>query len=119
MPITENIGNLGKLKDAVTLKRSILTAKPDIEGRDFYPLLAEVGSDGCRGCPSSGRSVPQLCYYKHHRWMVTVVVTLPDILPCVLRAGMGPLGKGSSSPEFWRNIQRYWILRRICRSINC
>jgi hypothetical protein len=43
MPITENIGNLGKLKDAVTLKRSILTAKPDIEGRDFYPLLAEVG----------------------------------------------------------------------------
>jgi hypothetical protein len=43
MPITENIGNLGKLKDAVTLKRGILTAKPDIEGRDFYPLLAEVG----------------------------------------------------------------------------
>jgi hypothetical protein len=43
-PITENIGNLGKLKDAVTLKRSILTAKPDIEGRDFYPLLAEVGN---------------------------------------------------------------------------
>jgi hypothetical protein len=60
-----------------------------------------------------------LCYYKHHKWMVTVLVTLPDILPCVLRAGMGPLGKGSSSPEFWRNIQRYWILRRICRSINC
>jgi hypothetical protein len=45
MPITENIGNLGKLKDAVTLKRSILTAKPDIEGRDFYPLLGEVGKD--------------------------------------------------------------------------
>ena len=44
MPITENIGNLGKLKDAVTLKRSILTAKPDIEGRDFYPLLAKVGN---------------------------------------------------------------------------
>src|SRR4029434_5875978 len=51
--------------------------------------------------------------------MVAVVVTLPDILLCVLRAGMGPLGKGSSSPEFWRNIQRYWILRRMCRSINC
>ena len=32
---------------------------------------------------------------------------------------MGPLGKGSSSPEFWRNIQRYWISRRICRSISC
>ena len=59
VPITENIGNLGKLKDAVTLKRSILMAKPDIKGRDFYPLLAKVGSDGCRGCPSSGRSVPQ------------------------------------------------------------
>jgi hypothetical protein len=28
-------------------------------GVDFYPLLAKVGSDGCRGCPSSGRSVPQ------------------------------------------------------------
>ena len=41
---TENIGNLGKLKDAVTLKRSILTAIPDIEGRDFYPLLAKVGN---------------------------------------------------------------------------
>src|ERR1043166_7757609 len=51
--------------------------------------------------------------------MVTVVVTLPDILPCVLRAGMGPLGKGSSLPALWRNIQRYWILRRICPSINC
>jgi hypothetical protein len=25
----------------------------------LYPLLAKVGSDGCRGCPSSGRSVPQ------------------------------------------------------------
>ena len=45
MPITENIGNLDKLKDAVTLKRSILTAKPNIEGRDFYPLLAQVDKD--------------------------------------------------------------------------
>ena len=44
MSITENIGNLGKLKDTVTLKRSILTAKPDIEERDFYPLLAQVGN---------------------------------------------------------------------------
>ena len=43
MPITENIGNPGKLKDAIMLKRSILTVKPDIEGRDFYPLFAEVG----------------------------------------------------------------------------
>jgi len=45
MPITENIGNPGKLKDAITLKRSILTVKPDIEGRDFYPLLAQMGKD--------------------------------------------------------------------------
>jgi len=42
-PITENIGNLGKLKEAVTLKRSMLTEIPYIGGRDFYPLLAEVG----------------------------------------------------------------------------
>jgi hypothetical protein len=43
--VFQNIGDLGKLKDAVTLKRSILMAKPDIEGRDFYPLLAEVGKE--------------------------------------------------------------------------
>jgi hypothetical protein len=26
---------------------------------------------------------------------------------------------GSSSPDFCRNIKRYWILRRLCRSISC
>ena len=25
----------------------------------LYRKLAKVGNDGCRGCPSSGRSVPQ------------------------------------------------------------
>jgi transposase-like protein len=40
-------------------------------------------------------------------------------LPCVLRAGIGPLSKGCSSPEFWCHIQRYGILRRLCRAINC
>ena len=34
-PITENIGNLGKLKEAVTLKRGILTEIPYIGGRDL------------------------------------------------------------------------------------
>ena len=57
-----------------------------------------------------------LCYDKHHGWMVIVVVPLPDILPCVLRAGMGPLGKGSSSPEFWRKIQRYLDLATLVRT---
>jgi hypothetical protein len=57
-----NIGNLGKLKDAVTLKPCILTAKPDIEGRDFYPNLAEVGngvitSEGEPGSPESAIEV--------------------------------------------------------------
>jgi hypothetical protein len=37
VPIIENIGNLGKLKEAVTLKRGILTEIPYIGGRDFYP----------------------------------------------------------------------------------
>jgi hypothetical protein len=37
VPITENIGNLGKLKEAVTLKRGILTEIPYIGGREFYP----------------------------------------------------------------------------------
>ena len=43
VPITENIGNLGKLKEAVTLKRGILTEIPYSGGRDFYADLAEVG----------------------------------------------------------------------------
>jgi hypothetical protein len=31
------IGNLGKLREAIMLKRGILAAIPYIEGRDFYP----------------------------------------------------------------------------------
>src|SRR5262245_31481697 len=60
-----------------------------------------------------------LCYDAHHLWRVTVVVTLPDTRPCVLRRDVGPVGKDSASPALWRNIKRYWILRRICRSIRC
>src|SRR4051794_7302718 len=32
---------------------------------------------------------------------------------------MGPVGKDSSSPALWRNIQRYGILRGLCHSIRC
>ncbi len=42
----------------------------------------------------------RLCYDQHHVWMVTVVVTLPDILPCVLRGEVGPMGKNRVSPAF-------------------
>ena len=34
--------HLGKSREERTLKRSILTEIPHIEGRDFYPLLVEV-----------------------------------------------------------------------------
>src|SRR5262249_13177309 len=61
----------------------------------------------------------RLCYDQHHVWMVTVIVTLSDILPCVLRGAVGPVDKDSSSPTFWRTIQRYGISRRLCRSIRC
>ena len=37
------IGNLGKLKEAVTLKPGVLVEIPYIEGGDFYPDLAKVG----------------------------------------------------------------------------
>jgi hypothetical protein len=56
---------------------------------------------------SSDKEQRGLCYDQHQVWMVTVVVTLPDTLPCVLRGEVGPMGKGSSSPECWRNIKRY------------
>ena len=36
--------------------------------------------------PSGG-----LCYDKHHIWVVTVAVTIPDKLPCVLRGDFGVL----------------------------
>jgi hypothetical protein len=42
MAITENRGNLGELKAAVTLKCGILTEIPSIGGRDFHPNLAKV-----------------------------------------------------------------------------
>ena len=60
-----------------------------------------------------------LCYDQHRVWMVTVVATVPAILLCVLRGGVRPVGQDSASLALWRNIQRYWILRRICRSISC
>jgi hypothetical protein len=44
--------------------------------------------------------VPQIginSYDQHHVRMVIVVVTLPDILPCVLRGGVGPVGAISSA----------------------
>jgi len=60
-----------------------------------------------------------LCYDEHHIWRVTVVVTLPDILPCVLRGEVGPMSKDSSSPALRRNIKRYWSSRRLCCSRSC
>jgi hypothetical protein len=47
--VTENRGDRGKSREAIMLKRSILTAIPDIEGRDFHPLLAQVGKDVIEG----------------------------------------------------------------------
>src|SRR4029453_6236490 len=90
-----------------------------IDFYSLYPNLAKWVAMAAGTARLQAAQCRSLCYYKHYGWMGTVVVTLPDILPCVLRAGMGPLGKGRSSPALWRNIQRYWILRRICRSINC
>jgi hypothetical protein len=46
---TENIGDLGKVREARMLKHSILTDIPDIEGSDFYPELAEVGKGSKEG----------------------------------------------------------------------
>src|SRR5262249_39686586 len=60
-----------------------------------------------------------LCYDRHHVWMVTVGVALPATRPCVLRGDVGAVDKDSASPEYWRNIQRYWRSRRLCRSIRC
>src|SRR5215467_14512046 len=50
---------------------------------------------------------------------VTVVVTLPETLPCVLRGAVGPMGQGSSSPSCWCKIKRYGISRRLCCSRSC
>jgi hypothetical protein len=35
-----------------------------------------------------------LCYDQRHIWRVTGVVTLPDILPCLLRGGSETSGQG-------------------------
>ena len=35
-----------------------------------------------------------LYYNQHQVWMVTIVVTLPETLPCVLRGGSGTDGQG-------------------------
>ena len=45
MWVTRIIDDLGKSREAITLKRGILTEMFYIEGRDFHPLLAEVGKD--------------------------------------------------------------------------
>jgi hypothetical protein len=41
---TEKIGNLDKLREAIMLKCGMLTEILHIEGRDFYPELAQVGT---------------------------------------------------------------------------
>jgi hypothetical protein len=52
--VTENIGNLGKSREAIMLRRSIRMQIPHIEGRDFYPDLGEVGKDVIEGEGSLG-----------------------------------------------------------------
>src|SRR5262249_27101927 len=60
-----------------------------------------------------------LCYDEHHIWRGTVVVTLPETLPCVLKGEVGPMGKDRASPALWHHIQRYAISRCLCRSRSC
>jgi hypothetical protein len=50
-----------------------------------------------------------LCYDQRAVWMVRVVVTLPETLPCVSKGDVGPVDKGRSSPACWRHSQRYAI----------
>ena len=45
----------------------------------------------CRGRDEERRG---LCYDQHQVWMVTVVVTLPETVPCVLRGGSETGGQG-------------------------
>jgi hypothetical protein len=47
--VTENIDNLGKSKEAITLKRGLYTDIHHSEARDFYPLLPEVGKGVMQG----------------------------------------------------------------------
>ena len=42
--VTEKIGNLDKLREAIMLKCGMLTEILHIEGRDFCPELAQVGT---------------------------------------------------------------------------
>ena len=86
---SSNIGNLGKLKAAVTLKRSILTAKPDIEGRDYYPLLAQVGK---------GATSPKMLAAKS----TSVISSLPRALSVIRRVA----SRGSYTPIFERRLLR-------------
>src|SRR5215471_4030514 len=49
----------------------------------------------------------RLCYDQHHVETVTVVVTLPALLPGVFRREVEPMGNDSASPALWRHIPRY------------
>jgi hypothetical protein len=62
-----------------------------------------VWSSTTRSRPSGG-----LCYDQHQVWTVTVAVTLPETLPCVLRGGGGSVGKGNSSPECLASYPALW-----------
>ena len=53
-----------------------------------------------RSCAGGSDEVRRgLCYDQHHVWKVTVVVTLPDTLPCVLRGRSGTDGQGQFLPR--------------------
>src|SRR5437870_4521870 len=67
--------------------------------------------------PSGG-----LCYDKHHVWAVTVMVTIPHKLPCVLRGGFirenfrinrlqGSLG---GKITFYRHLSRKKVCLNRC-----
>ena len=49
MPITENIGNLGKVRQTLIPKARHTHWNTPHGGADFYPLLAEVGKDVIEG----------------------------------------------------------------------
>jgi hypothetical protein len=57
--VAENIDNLGKSKEAITLKRGLYTDIPHSEARDFYPLLGEVGKDIIKG-EIGGKSITDM-----------------------------------------------------------
>ena len=48
-----------------------------------------------RSCAGAAtRSSADYTIMSHQVWMVTIVVTLPETLPCVLRGGNGTDGQG-------------------------